>query len=58
MEDTRRVVVGIGHVKKIIPAVEHNRETDGGLHSMIWETMICHSIRENHEDGFVIPTSG
>lgn len=55
VEDTRRVVVGIGHVKKIIPAVEHNRETDGGLRSMIWETMICHSIRENHEDGFVIP---
>lgn len=22
---------------------------------MIWETMVCHSIRENHEDGFVIP---
>ncbi len=55
VEDTRRVVVGIGHVKKIIPAVEHNRETDGGLRSMIWETMVCHSIRENHKDGFVIP---
>lgn len=55
VEDTRRVVVGIGHVKKIIPAVEHNRKTDGGLRSMIWETMVCHSIRENHEDGFIIP---
>ena len=25
------------------------------LRSLTWETMICHSIRDNHEDGFVIP---
>ncbi|MBE6005416.1 MAG: RNA helicase [Lachnospiraceae bacterium] len=55
VEDTRRVVIGIGHVKKIIPAIQHNCTNEGSLRSMIWETMICHSIRENHEDGFVIP---
>lgn len=55
VEDTRRVVIGIGHVKKIIPAVEHNHTNENSLRSMTWETMICHSIRENHEDGFVIP---
>lgn len=55
VEDTRRVVVGVGHVKKVIPAVEHNHTEEGKLRSMIWETMICHSIRENHKDGFVIP---
>ncbi len=55
IEDSRRVIVGIGHVKKIIPAVEHNHTNKSSLRSMIWETMICHSIRENHKDGFVIP---
>lgn len=55
VEDTRRVVIGVGHVKKIIPAVEHEHTDNGSLRSMIWETMICHSIRENHENGFVIP---
>ena len=55
VEDTRRVVIGIGHVKKIIPAVEHNHTNAGKLRSMIWETMVCHSIRDDHEDGFIIP---
>ena len=58
VEDTRRrVIIGIGHIKKIIPAVEyeHNHTNENSLRSMTWETMICHSIRENHEDGFVIP---
>lgn len=55
VEDTRRVVVGIGHVKKVIPAIPHNCTNEGNLRSMIWETMVCHSIREGHEDGFVIP---
>lgn len=55
VEDVRRVVIGIGHVKKIVPAVEHQRQTEDGLRSMVWETMICHSIREDHKDGFVIP---
>lgn len=55
VEDTRRVVVGVGHVKKVIPAIPHDCTDEGELRSMIWETMVCHSIREDHEDGFVIP---
>lgn len=55
VEDSRRVVVGIGHVKRIVPAIEHNHTDAGVLRSMIWETMICHSIRDDHEDGFIIP---
>lgn len=55
VEDNRRVVIGIGHVKRIVPAVEHKHTDASSLRSMIWETMICHSIRENHKDGFVIP---
>lgn len=55
VEDSRRVLIGIGHVKKVVPAIEHKRMTATGLRSMIWETMICHSIREDHNDGFLIP---
>ena len=55
VEDSRRVIVALGHVKKIVPAVEHNRSNEGKLRSMTWETMICHSIRKEHSDGFVIP---
>lgn len=55
VEDTRRVIIGMGHVKKIMPAVEHKHTDEGGLRSMVWETMVCHSIREDHEDGFIIP---
>lgn len=55
VEDTRRVIVGVGHIRKIIPAVEHNHTNKGTLRSMIWETMVCHSIRDDHKDGFIIP---
>ncbi len=55
IEDNRRIIIGIGHVKKIIPAIEHNHTDKGELRSMTWETMICHSIRENNQDGFIIP---
>ena len=55
VEDYRRVVIGIGHVKKVVPAVEHNATNERELRSMVWETMVCHSIREDHKDGFVIP---
>lgn len=55
VEDNRRVVIGIGHVKRIVQAIEHKHTDAGSLRSMIWETMVCHSIREDHKDGFVIP---
>ena len=45
----------MGYVKKIVPAVEHNHTDEGNLRSMTWETQICHSIRLDHKDGFVIP---
>ena len=55
VEDNRRVIVGMGHAKRIVPAIEHRHTEDGTFRSMIWETMVCHSIRENHKDGFIIP---
>lgn len=55
IEDYKRVVVGMGHVKRVVPAVEHKHTDEKPLRSMTWETHICHSIRPDHEDGFVIP---
>ena len=55
VEDNRRVVVAVGHIKRIVPAIEHKHTNAGKLRSMVWETMIGHSIRNNHKDGFVIP---
>ena len=55
VEDHRRVIIGMGHVKRVVPAVEHKCTDEKPLRSMTWETQICHSIRPDHEDGFVIP---
>lgn len=55
IEDYRRVIMGIGHVKRVVAAVEHRHTDEKSLRSLTWETHICHSIRPNHEDGFVIP---
>lgn len=55
VEDNRRVIVGIGHVTKIVPAVEYNRTNADSFRCMTWETMVCHSIRNDHKDGFIIP---
>ncbi len=55
IEDYRRVVIGMGHVKRVVPAVEHKCTDDKPLRSMTWETHVCHSIRPDHKDGFIIP---
>ena len=55
VEDYRRVIIGMGHVKRIVEAVEHKHTDEKPLRSLTWETQVCHSIRPNHKDGFVIP---
>ena len=55
IEDSRRVIIGIGHIKRVVDAKEHRHTDEKPLRSMTWETHICHSIRPNHKDGFVIP---
>lgn len=55
VEDHRRVIIGMGHVKRIIEAEEHKHTDDKPLRSLTWETHVCHSIRPDHKDGFVIP---
>lgn len=55
VEDYRRVIVGMGHVKRVVDAVEHKHTDEKSLRSLTWETHVCHSIRPDHKDGFVIP---
>jgi hypothetical protein len=53
-EGTARIIVGIGRVKEICGLREYDRSSDG-MHGMIWERPIQHSIRSNQLDGFLVP---
>lgn len=55
IDDTKRVVMGIGFVKSVTAPPEHNHTDDGKLRSILWETMIGHSIRNDRNDGFLLP---
>lgn len=55
IDDPKRVVMGIGYVTSRIDPPEHNHTNDGELRSMLWETMLGHSIREDRKNGFLLP---
>ena len=55
IEDTKRIVMGVGFVDSVIKPPEHNCTGSGGLRSILWETMIGHSIRNDCNDGFLLP---
>ena len=55
IEDSKRVVTGIGFVKSVVPPPEHNHTDAGELRSILWETMIEHSIRNDRKNGFLLP---
>jgi hypothetical protein len=55
VEDSRRVIVGVGWVRHIGEAVEYKYSKPGKLRSILWERMIHHSIRPNFNDGFLLP---
>lgn len=55
---TRRVLIGVGRVLNVSPAVEYKYSPpnpEGKLRSMLWERMVQHSIRPNFKDGFLLP---
>jgi ATP-dependent exoDNAse (exonuclease V) alpha subunit len=53
----RRVIIGVGHVKKIGELIEYvyNGSPDGKIRSLLWERMVQHSIRPEFSDGFLLP---
>lgn len=55
IDDAKRVVIGIGRITSITEPPEHNHTDDGSLRSILWETMIGHSIRDDRKDGFLLP---
>lgn len=54
-DSTRRVVMGIGYITSITEPPEHNHTDAGELRSILWETMLGHSIREDRKNGFLLP---
>lgn len=55
IDDAKRVVMGVGRVTSIVEPPEHNHTDDGPLRSILWETMVGHSIRNDRKDGFLLP---
>ena len=55
IDDAKRVVMGIGRITSIKEPPEHNHTDAGDLRSILWETMIGHSIRDDRKDGFLLP---
>lgn len=56
-EDPRRVIVGVGRVKKVNKPIEYRYEkkSDGMLDSFLWDIIVEHSIRPDGKDGFLMP---
>lgn len=55
IDDAKRVVMGIGRITSITEPPEHNHTSAGNLRSILWETMLGHSIRDDRKDGFLLP---
>lgn len=63
IDDTQRVIVGVGLVKDVGKAVEYQYNEESEFrHSnnepfrcMLWERSIQHSIREDFKNGFLLP---
>lgn len=55
VEDSRRVIVGVGLVRDVGEPVEYRYEVSGKLKSILWERTIQHSIRPGFRDGFLMP---
>lgn len=54
-DDARRVVMGIGFVTSLTEPPEHKHTDAGALRSILWETMVGHSIRDSRKNGFLMP---
>lgn len=55
VEDSRRVIIGVGWVKHVGEGTEYSYHEAKDLRSMLWERMVQHSIRPGYPDGFLMP---
>jgi hypothetical protein len=58
VEDSRRVIIGVGWVKHVGEPTEYRYSRPGKLRSILWERMVQHSIRAHSKDGFLMPYYG
>lgn len=54
VEDSGRVLAGVGKIKKIIPS-EPYKGSNNRFGAAYWEHMVLHSIRPNNKEGFLLP---
>ncbi len=54
-DEPGRVIIGIGDILKLTGVKEYVNEQHPELNSLTWETMVSHSIREDNNNGFIIP---
>lgn len=55
IEDAKRVVIGVGFITNVVEPPEYRTTNESELHSILWETMLEHSIRDDRKNGFIIP---
>ena len=55
IDDAKRIVMGVGFVSSVTEPPEHKHIKEGELRSILWETMIGHTIRKSRKDGFLLP---
>lgn len=55
IDDAKRVVMGIGVVTSLKEPPEHDHTDAGTLRSILWETMVGHSIRDDRKNGLLLP---
>jgi len=59
IEDTRRVIVGVGRVKSVSSPIEYHyvdgQRPTGKISGYLWERNVEHSIRPQGSDGFLLP---
>jgi hypothetical protein len=53
--DPRRVIVGVGRVLNVSPTLEYHYDGEVSFRAVLWEHLVRHSIRPDHEDGFLLP---
>lgn len=55
LDDPKRIVMGVGVVSSLKEPPEHEHTNEGTLRSILWETMVGHTIRDDRKNGFLLP---
>jgi hypothetical protein len=57
IDTTSRILIGVGHISGIgkLTEYEYDETLKGEFRSTLWERPVFHTIRENFENGFLLP---